>query len=560
MCVRRPPLPAAPVVSRSDEFPAFRRRSFARRRSVSSLSLSGSSGSESDGGEAERCGQTSWARDGAKCDADVAGTDARTESSRQRANARQTASWPHGLDKGALGVDRNAIRDFRQQMDALRKGTHGERMAFDVGSSREGATEQEDMGARNVGCQTEELGDVPSVHTLRQGCRTRAVGCQTEERGTPSDSFLDHAKASLHSSLNAADLCQGNTKAAPRGSGTAAAMHLAAACPWCCRPAPPGRNGQGAVAPTLGGSSSRRPAHGSSLRGAEDAPETAAGNAALQHYSLNVAAGASPSPTLLRAVNFFAAPGSPNLASPQAPLAAGGLAKGARTIIEPSRATSAYVPTRAAAAAAPDSGDAHAGQHRAAGAEAGHMPAAAQGTRLSQDRRRPVSATAAAGGLAATVRGRWEQRDSGNRAMSSQRDSGNRAMSSLSASRRREQTHSGVCGRTLDSVRPKTAMAAYRQMHGDYRAEIAELNLKFGLSPPRTPPASAAASSIVAEVSLVAVDGGPSREHATASLPPDQERLAASHEDHASVEMTAASEEWLPDEVERLLVQPVFGP
>ena len=199
------------------------------------------------------------------------------------------------------------------------------------------------------------------------------------------------------------------------------------------------------------------------------------------------------------------------------------------------------------------------------------MPAAAQGTRLSQDRRRPVSATAAAGGLAATVRGRWEQRDSGNRAMSSQRDSGNRAMSSqrdsgnramssLSASRRREQTHSGVCGRTLDSVRPKTAMAAYRQMHGDYRAEIAELNLKFGLSPPRTPPASAAASSIVAEVSLVAVDGGPSREHATASLPPDQERLAASHEDHASVEMTAASEEWLPDEVERLLVQPVFGP
>ena len=36
------------MVSRSDEFPAFRRRSFARRRSVSSLSLSGSSGSENN--------------------------------------------------------------------------------------------------------------------------------------------------------------------------------------------------------------------------------------------------------------------------------------------------------------------------------------------------------------------------------------------------------------------------------------------------------------------------------------------------------------------------------
>ena len=95
-------------------------------------------------------------------------------------------------------------------------------------------------------------------------------------------------------------------------------------------------------------------------------------------------------------------------------------------------------------------------------------------------------------------------------------------------------------------------------MHGDYRAEIAELNLKFGLSPPRTPPASAAASSIVAEVSLVAVDAAPSREHATASLPQGQERLAASREDQASEEVTAASEEWLPDEVERLLVQPVL--
>ena len=529
MCVRRPPLPAAPVVSRSDEFPAFRRRSFARRRSVSSLSLSGSSGSESDGGEAERSGQASWAQDGAKRDADVAGTDARTESSRQRTDARQTASWPHGLDKGAVGVDRNAIRDFRQQIDALRKGTRGERMAFDVGSSREEATEQEEMGARSVGCQTDELGEMPFVHPLRQGCRTRAVGCQTEER--ESDSFLDQAKASLQSSLNAADLCLDNAKAAPRGSGTAAAMHLAAACPWCCRPAPPGRNGQGAIAPTLGGSSSRRPAQGLSLRGAGDAPETAAGNAALQHTSLNVVAGASPSPTLLRAVNFFAAPGSPNVASPQAPLAAAGLAKGARTL-DPPRATSAYMPTRAAAAA-PDSSDAHAGQRRAAGAEGGHVRAAAQGTR-TQDARRPVSAAAAAAGLAATVRGRWEQRDSGNR-----------AMSSLSAARRQ-------------SARPKTAMAAYRQMHGDYRAEIAELNLKFGLSPPRTPPASAAASSIVAEVSLVAVDAAPSREHATASLPQGQERLAASREDQASEEVTAASEEWLPDEVERLLVQPVL--
>ena len=118
-------------------------------------------------------------------------------------------------------------------------------------------------------------------------------------------------------------------------------------------------------------------------------------------------------------------------------------------------------------------------------------------------------------------------------------------MSSLSAARRQ-------------SARPKTAMAAYRQMHGDYRAEIAELNLKFGLSPPRTPPASAAASSIVAEVSLVAVDAAPSREHATASLPQGQERLAAAREDQASEEVTAASEEWLPDEVERLLVQPVL--